>query len=232
MLKDLLSKFRGEPQLLRVGDEFSGMLELCESMFLDINKAFWASTITEELRNETYKRDIRLNKAERSIRKQVFAHLTLYSGSNSDTPYCLVLMNVVKDAERIGDYVKNIAEIPVMAASDIPEGDIRNELRGIGVEIEKLLAEVTPVFRDSDREHAELLIRLGRQATHRSEGLLPRIASSDFSSQAAVSAALAARFYKRIVCHVVNILSTVIMPIHKIDFFDEDEIESMADEGF
>lgn len=228
ILKDLLTIFRGETALQSVGDDFSEMLEQCKQMFVDVNSAFWSSSITEELRNETYKRDIKLNKSERAIRKYVFSHLTTHSGGTSDTPYCLVLMNVVKDAERIGDYIKNLAEIPVMSTTDIPKGDIRNELEGIGTEIEKLLSEVGPVFRDSRRSEAEVMIRLGRQITHRADGLLPRIASSDFSSQAAVSSALTARFYKRIVAHTVNILSTVIMPIHKIDFFDEDEIQRLS----
>ena len=228
ILKDLLTIFRGETALQSVGDDFSGMLDQCKSMFLDVNSAFWTGSITEELRTETYKRDIKLNKSERSIRKYVFSHLTTHSGGTSDTPYCLVLMNVVKDAERIGDYIKNLAEIPIMSTTEIPEGDIRNELQGIGVEIEKLLTEVGPVFRDSRRNEAEVMIRLGRQITHRADGLLPRIANSEFTSQAAVSAALTSRFYKRIVAHTVNILSTVIMPIHKIDFFDEDEIQRLS----
>jgi phosphate transport system protein len=228
ILKDLLTIFRGETALQSVGDDFSGMLDQCKAMFLDVNTAFWTGSITEELRTETYKRDIKLNKSERAIRKYVFSHLTTHSGGTSDTPYCLVLMNVVKDAERIGDYIKNLAEIPVMSTTDIPEGAIRNELKEIGDEVEKLLAQVGPVFRESQRSNAEVMIRQGRQLTHRSDGLLPRIANSEFNSQASVSAALTARFYKRIVAHTVNILSTVIMPIHKIDFFDEEEIQRLS----
>ena len=228
ILKDLLTIFRGETALESVGDDFSEMLEQCKNMYGDVNTAFWNSSISEELRNETYKRDIKLNKSERAIRKYVFSHLTAHSGGTADTPYCLVLMNVVKDAERIGDHIKNLAEIPVMSTGDIPEGDIRNELKGIGDEINKLLNEVGSVFRESKRDEAESMIRMGRQITHRSDGLLPRIANSGFSSQATVSAALTARFYKRIVAHTVNILSTVIMPIHKIDFFDEDELQRLS----
>jgi len=228
ILKDLLTIFRGETHLQGIGDDFSGMLDQCKLMFEEVNEGFWNGTITEELRTETYKRDIKLNKSERAIRKYVFSHLTTHSGGTADTPYCLVLMNVVKDAERIGDYIKNLAEIPVISTTDIPEGDIRAELHTIGGETQKLLEHVGPVFRKSKRSQAEKMIREGRQLTHRVDGLLPRVAQSDFSSQASVSAALTARFYKRIIAHAVNILSTVIMPIHKIDFFDEDEIQRLS----
>jgi hypothetical protein len=30
------------------------------------------------------------------------------------------------------------------------------------------------------------------------------------------------RFYKRIAAHVLNILSSVVMPLHKLDYYDED----------
>ena len=115
----------------------------------------------------------------------------------------------------------------VQSEVDVLKTELSDEDR-IRSEVEKLLAEVGPVFRDSRRSEAEVMIRLGRQITHRADGLLPRIANSSFTSQAAVSAALTARFYKRIVAHTVNILSTVIMPIHKIDFFDEEEIQRLS----
>jgi hypothetical protein len=35
---------------------------------------------------------------------------------------------------------------------------------------------------------------------------------------------LGCRYYKRIGGHVLNILSSVVMPLHKIDYYDEDEI--------
>ena len=35
---------------------------------------------------------------------------------------------------------------------------------------------------------------------------------------------LGARFYKRIGGHVLNVLSSVVMPLHKVDYYDEDDI--------
>ena len=36
--------------------------------------------------------------------------------------------------------------------------------------------------------------------------------------------ALATRYYKRIGGHVLNILSSVVMPLHKVDYYDEEEL--------
>jgi hypothetical protein len=38
----------------------------------------------------------------------------------------------------------------------------------------------------------------------------------------AVGRALAARYVKRIVAHLTNVLSAVVMPIDRLDYFDED----------
>ena len=35
---------------------------------------------------------------------------------------------------------------------------------------------------------------------------------------------LCARYYKRIGGHALNVLSAVVMPLHKVDYYDEDEI--------
>jgi hypothetical protein len=38
----------------------------------------------------------------------------------------------------------------------------------------------------------------------------------------AVARALARRYLKRIVAHLTNVLSAVVMPIDRLDYFDED----------
>ena len=202
------------------------MMDIAEEMFRDVNAALWRGDIPEVLRSETFKRDIRLNKLERSVRRRVINHLATHGPASGDTPYCLVLMNVVKDAERIGDYVKNLAEIPVISSMTIPEGDLRTELRDIGFGTESLLAPVARVFRDNRKQEAEHMIRTARELSHRADGLLPRIANADYPSRATTSLCLTARFYKRITGHTCNILSSVVMPVHKIDYFDEKELDA------
>jgi hypothetical protein len=42
---------------------------------------------------------------------------------------------------------------------------------------------------------------------------------------------MGARFYKRIGAHVLNVLSSVVMPLHKLDYYDEKRLaEAAADE--
>lgn len=49
---------------------------------------------------------------ERAIRKQIVERMSLDKGAT--VPASLVLMSVVKDAERVGDYCKNLLEVDQM----------------------------------------------------------------------------------------------------------------------
>ena len=41
---------------------------------------------------------------------------------------------------------------------------------------------------------------------------------------------LATRYYKRIGGHVLNVLSSVVMPLHKVDYYDEDVLTGVQPE--
>ena len=47
------------------------------------------------------------------------------------------------------------------------------------------------------------------------------LAKSDFTATETTSLVLLTRFYKRVSGHLLNVASSVIMPLHKIDFYDE-----------
>ncbi|KPJ89689.1 MAG: hypothetical protein AMS18_12265 [Gemmatimonas sp. SG8_17] len=51
-----------------------------------------------------------------------------------------------------------------------------------------------------------------------------RAASSSYDSNTTTAVVLGTRYYKRIGGHILNVLSSVVMPLHKIDYYDEDAI--------
>lgn len=222
LLKDLFEIIRGGADAPQLGENFHTMLQLAEEMFREVNVALWSGQIDEALTAKIYERDVRINQLERRVRKNVLSHLTTATDNKKDLPFCFVLINVVKDAERIGDYVKNIVEVSDLG--DFPEGEVRNELREIGLGTEMLLSRAAPCFEESDPVDAEKLVRKGRELQKRADALVVRIANAGNESGPTCMMVLLARFYKRIAGHTANILSSVIMPLHKIDYFDEDEL--------
>jgi phosphate transport system protein len=228
MLRELLSIFRSGEPLSDMGDSFSTMLRLTFESTLEAGKVYFQMEAEPEARTRIYKQDVKVNKLERSIRKQVIAHLSL-AGNSASLPYCLLLMSLVKDVERIGDYAKNLAEVPDYHPGPLPDDELVEELREIRKGVEAAFEASAEVFEASDHERAVALIREGRDLAHRCDTLVERVAHSGYDAGATTAVILGTRYYKRIGAHVLNVLSSVVMPLHKLDYYDEDELLAEGD---
>ncbi|MCH7684116.1 MAG: hypothetical protein IIB35_10445 [Gemmatimonadetes bacterium] len=225
MFRELISIFRGDNPLGRMGDNFAKMLSLTRDQTVRAGQIFFSKPASPEERTQIYKQDVKVNKLERKIRKQVIAHLSI-AGNSADVPYSLLLMSLVKDVERIGDYAKNLAETLDVSGAILPDDDTVAELREIRNGIEGTFEAVAEVFAQSDEEEAVALIRQGRDMSHRCDALIDRIAKGDYDAATTVAVTLGTRFYKRIGAHLLNILSGVVMPLHKLDYYDEKVLEA------
>lgn len=220
MFRELLSLFRGDDTISRMGADFSRMLELAHGLTVMAGRFFIDEAPTADERSSVYKRDIEINKLQRSIRKQVVAHLTL-SSEHRDVPYCLLLMSLVKDVERIGDYCKNLTEIYEDGGGPLPDDDNAAELREIRAVVEQTFASVGEVFSQSDTDTALDLIGRGREVNRRCDDLVARVARGPYDAATTTTLVLGARYYKRIGAHLLNVLTGVVMPLHKLDYYDE-----------
>jgi phosphate transport system protein len=179
-------------------------------------------------RSLVYKQDIKINQMQRAIRKQVATHLSMTTGT-ADVPYCLAMMSLVKDVERLGDYAKNIVELTDLHPEALPEDELTEELREIRAEVETILRNVHEVLTSLDRDKAMDRIRCGKDLARRCDAMLAKVARSDYSAGAAAATVLGTRYYKRIGGHLINILSSVVMPLHKVDYYDEDDIRKLEE---
>lgn len=220
MLREFLSIFRSGQPLEAMGENFAQMLKLTYEQTIQAGEIYFGQVASADERTQIYKWDVKVNKLERAIRKQVIAHLSV-RGNTASLPYSLLLMSLVKDVERIGDYAKNLSEVVELHAGPLPDDEIVAELREIRSGVEAAFAVTADVFASSDRERAVELIREGRDLTHRCDALVQQIADSSHNARTTTALVLATRFYKRIGAHVVNVLSSVVMPLHKLDYYDE-----------
>jgi phosphate transport system protein len=224
MLKEFLSLFRSGEPLQAMTDNFSKMLELSLELVKEGGNAFFSPGIAAEQVQAIERRDVEINKLERKIRKQVVVHLSLANNA-VDLPHCLVLMSLVKDVERIGDYAKELAGLRKMWPGPLPDDELCSALASLRAQVEADLAAASSAFTHADREAAVSLIRKWRELAERADGLIRKIADSAHSARTAVKLALASRFYGRIAGHVLNLLSGVVMPLHRLDYHDEKDIE-------
>lgn len=223
MLRELITILKSDNPLHPMGDNFNRMLKETREMALCAGTIFFERKATPEERTRIYETDVEVNKLERSIRKQVVSHLSV-AGNSLDLPYCLFLQSLVKDVERIGDYAKNLSELVDIHSGPLPEDELVDELKEIRLRVEEAFAVAADVFGSSDTERAIEFIRKLRDTTHRSDALIHRIAHASYDASTTTVMVLATRYYKRFAGHILNVLSSVVMPLHKLDYYDEDEI--------
>lgn len=219
MFKELLSLFRSSDSITSMAANFSEMLGVAREITVSAGQIFFEEA-AESDHLEISKRDVAINKLERQIRKQVTAHLTLNAASG-DVPYSLVLMSIVKDVERIGDYAKNLAEVHHEGGASVPDDPLGEELRSLRAIVEEMFGHVSEVFATSNASQASAMIERGRDVNRRCDELIAKIARSDYNAATTMSMVLGARYYKRIDSHLLNVLSSVVMPLHKLDYYDE-----------
>ena len=89
MLRELMSIFRSNNPLAKMGENFSKMLKLTDQMTAQAGRFFFDKPATPDERTQIYKQDVKVNKTERRVRKQVITHLSI-GGNSADALYCPV----------------------------------------------------------------------------------------------------------------------------------------------
>jgi len=152
MFRELLSVWRRRDALARMFSEFDQMLHEAHWMFQQGVEVLFGRLDWHAVERPLYERDKQVNKLERSIRAQIVKHLTFRHETNLAA--CLVLMSVVKDAERIGDYCKNIFEVGKFHTSEFTAQTYIASLERMRAKVEELFGLTTHAFRMSDVDSA------------------------------------------------------------------------------
>ena len=199
------------------------MLELGSEMFAYTTGVLLEGNEDSDPQTLLYDRDKRINHLERSIRRRVVSRLAM-SDQGAEIPSALIFTNVVKDGERIGDYVKNLHEVADMMPANPDLELYKKWLSGPTAAVAELFALTRQAFAESDEEVAGKVIKTAKIQGQGYEEMIRKITTSDLGTNDAVCMVLVLRFYKRLVAHMSNIASTVVMPVDMIDFYDEDEM--------
>ena len=223
-MKELIEVFSGTDPEQEITESFRHMLGLAHRVVNEAGEIFWSDTDSPQDRTHLYDQDIEINQLERAIRKQLIIRAAAATGAMHTR--ALVLMSLIKDVERLGDYAKNLAELRELHPKALPDDPHIRELAEIRRIVEAFFDEVGDVIERSDAARARALTEQGRETSKRCESLVRSVAATDYTAAEAVVVALAARYYKRLQSHLLNVVSSVLMPLHKLDFFDEDYLDS------
>jgi Na+/phosphate symporter len=193
------------------------MLTDCNRMYSLATRAIFGEAESAAVSEELWSLDKGVNRAERAIRRDLLVHVSV-TGANMEQGLVLAYMTVAKDIERIGDYCKNIWDLTAHGV-DLSGHDDSGMLRSHADQVAAFLEEGTRVFAAQDEQGAHSLIPRLEMAAAAHDELVFGYVESDEAGSILVPRALYFRFLKRIAGHMENILSALVMPLDRIDYY-------------
>jgi phosphate uptake regulator len=217
--------FRGgaDKELEQIEQTIQQMLVDCRHTFDAAINALLGGTDPDLVKKDIKKTDRQVNKAEREVRRELVVHASV-RGAQADIPMVLVSMSIVKDVERIGDYAKNIFDLAA-AGVDLSSTRDLDKLIKHRDQVSRLIAETARIFGERDTEAAHLILQAEDENLVEYDNLVVAQINSDAPAATAVPIALLYRYFKRITAHSMNVLTSLVMPLDRLDYYDEDKAD-------
>ena len=217
---EIISVWRKEDLLSEAWEKSLEMLDLSHNMFVKAvkkSKKQESLSVLKQLKN----RDKEINKYQREVRRKIITHVSLQNNIN-DISSIMVLMNMVVDIERIGDYSKNILDLAIYYPERLNTKILHPELHEIEQVVKSRFDKTVDAIKTEDVELASKLIKgFKKQVTTASDRIVNNIISGELnldSGSESAATVLYARYLKRIGSHLKNITTTVINPIDSIGY--------------
>ncbi len=220
MFKQLLSIFEKDTLMDRAYKRSFQMLEITRNMFLKAKQSLRQTDSNfVDIDIDIYDKDIEINKFEREVRRNVFNHLAL-SGTET-LPSGLVLVSIIVDLERIGDYTKNMVELAMNHARKLQGGEFEPNLEKIETAVEDNFVRTRKCFEKADKDGAMQLLKDYEWVSRECDAMLMGLVKEEdpgISAGDAVSLALYLRWLKRIHAHLRNVTTSIVNPFDRIGF--------------
>lgn len=217
--KNLLSMFTTDDLFTQALAESHQMLDIGLKMYeasVESLRRYDDGTIPVDV----YAMDKKVNRFERDVRRKVMTHLTV-SGP-ADLGSGLILVSVVIDIERIGDYAKNIYDLARWHPRRLDAGSLEPEVTDIEARVTELFRQMVDAFKNSDVEKArKIMVYYKESISADCERLVMRIVGgevTDLTPGDTAALVLYIRYLKRISAHSRNLVSGLVNPFHRIGY--------------
>ena len=220
VFKNLVNIWKSEDSLSQACTSSNEMLTLSHVMFTDSIGALRSGEKNKVIKS-IKQRDTDINKYQRDIRKKVVTYYSISKDvTNLDSG--LVLINMVVDIERIGDYTKNILDLAKHHPKKLVSEKISDDLRVVEKAVIERFKNTIKAVGEMDEEVAKELIKSYRSDLGKlSDNLVASSISGKLQigeAHRASSMVLYARYLKRIGAHLKNITSVVVNPFESIGY--------------
>ena len=173
---------------------------------------------SKETKREVKGTDRKINASEREVRRALMTHSAVTG--DVDLPLVLAYMSVVKDVERVGDYSKNLYDLAKLGI-DFSAAEDGDELKHYRDAVSQLISDAADAFETRDVERARALVAKADGFLDEYDDHVVAQARSEAPATEAVPRALFFRFLKRITAHVMNLMTSLVLPVDQLDYYDE-----------
>ena len=220
LFNDIIKIWKSDSLLSQAWEDSISMLNLSHAVFLKSLDSFNSNDSKEEIR-ALKREDKKINDFQMTVRRKVLTHFSLETNSRQ-VPNGLILVDMVVDIERIGDYCKNISDLTIMNEEVINYADLSDDLTSMELEVKSRFSSTVQVIENQDEDLARSLIENYKQTVSSVsdkivEGIIGGNVQFESQSQSA-SLVLYSRYLKRIGAHLKNITSTVVNTYDRIGY--------------
>ena len=216
----VISLWKSEDLLSQAWEDSFQMMVLSNEMFSAAIRYLRRGEKIKTLKN-LKKRDREINEFQKSVRKKVVTHFSV-SRKVEDFPSGLVLLNIVVDVERLGDYTKNILDLAIHYPDPLVSEECLSSLKEIEDNIQSRFADTLVAIEKQDEKLAKKLLKSYRKSFSNisdkivNNGISGKQEYKDQKEAAAVT--LYARYLKRVGGHLKNITTTMLNPYEEIGY--------------
>ena len=219
MLKEFFSILKSDSLFEQALSECHEMLEIVREMFTSSSNSL-RSPKKEEHPLNIYEMDKKINHFERDVRRKIMTHLTV--NPQQDLSSGLVLVSVVIDIERMGDYTKNIYDLAVKYPEKLSTGKYEDAISKMEDDVKNYLNQTIDAFKNQDIELGRKLMEEYKTdiSSVSNEIVNEVVASRDSELSAGQASALCLyiRYLKRISAHSWNLVSSIVNPFERIGY--------------
>jgi phosphate transport system protein len=195
------------------------MMQNARQNYEEAMDAVFGGGKSKSTKRELKKTDREINLAQQKVRRDLMMHASV--SPTVDLAETLAYMSVVKDVERVGDYAKNLYDLAKFGA-DFSAAEDYEYLANFRNCIGDLMDDAIQVFETRDADAAREVIAKADEYFTAFDDNVKAAFKSEGPASDAVARTLYFRFLKRITAHVMNLLTSLVAPIHRLDYYDED----------
>lgn len=223
MFKKWLAIFKKDTLMDRAYKRSFEMLDITRAMYLEAKESL-RQRDDNEVDLKVKETDKEVNSYEREVRRMVFNHLAVRG--TADLPSGLVLIHIIVDIERIGDYAKNMVELALEHPGKLHGGEFEEKISRIEEAVGDNFIQTKKCFKEDNADLALGLLEKFAWVNDVCDEIAVAVVNErdkNIKPGDAAALALYTRWLKRINSHLRNITTSVVNPLDRIGFEPEEK---------